>query len=89
MVARHAALLAAGHALSLTELQGRLLVSTDRGTSWREAALEPLAGDTSLQVLRLSGADGTPALYASGFRQGANLAAQIAGSGSRLPAHLK
>lgn len=76
-------LLAAGHALSLTELQGRLLVSTDRGASWREAALEPPADDTSLQVLRLPGADGAPALYASGFRQGENLAAQIAGSGAR------
>lgn len=76
-------LLAAGHTLSLTELHGRLLVSTDRGASWREALLEPPPGDTSLRVLRLPDADGAPALYASGFRQGANLAAQIAGSGVR------
>jgi len=76
-------LLAAGHTLSLTELQGRLLVSTDRGTSWRDAELLPPPGDTSLRVLRLPDANGAPALYASGFRQGATLAAQIAGSGVR------
>lgn len=34
-------LLAAGHTLSLTELQGRLLVSTDRGASWVPSPLPP------------------------------------------------
>jgi len=76
-------LLAGGHTLSLSDVQARLLVSTDRGESWRAARLDPAPGDVSLSVQRLPDAAGVPELYASGFRQGANLAAQIAGLGSR------
>ena len=76
-------LLAAGHTLSLTGLQGRLLVSIDQGQRWRDARLQPPPGDTSLRVLRLPDANALPALYASGFRQGATLGAQMASAGAR------
>jgi photosystem II stability/assembly factor-like uncharacterized protein len=65
--------IAAGVADSLTDLEGVVLYSSDRGTTWLQAAIEPRAVGVSLSTVVWPAGPEKGSTFLSGFRVGENL----------------
>jgi photosystem II stability/assembly factor-like uncharacterized protein len=72
--------IAAGYADSLTSLEGVVLYSSDRGSTWLQAAIEPRAVGISLSTVEWPAGPGKGSTFVSGYRVGENLLSGISRS---------
>jgi len=72
--------IAAGFADSLTSLEGVVLYSGDRGSTWHQAAIEPRAVGISLSTVEWPAGPEKGSTFVSGFRVGENLLSGIRSS---------